>query len=163
MPLRSRCAAWPYCGQCTCSMSMEGDRCGECAKDPCVCLPQDGEQESSSPSLTRSSATVGHKRPMSQFVDDEAEEVDPSSGEEILAHSREYKRDFTKKLHCDESYSPEADLDAYFDEFGLSAESRIAMCRTYANYLTQKLRSSGRLGPPRPKGKPPVQKRLTWK
>jgi len=145
-------------------MSLDGDHCGICHRDPCECqegVPQDEEEEMVPPK------TPAGKRPLSasQYIDVDAEEVDgeqEQSDPEVLAHYGEYQRDFTKKLRCDERYSPEADLDAYFDEFGLSAESRIAMCRTYANYLTQKLRSSGRLGPPRPK-KVPMQKKLTWK
>lgn len=143
MPVCRRCLGhWPI--SCTCNMSNNED-----PDDPI------GEEEELPNELKRSHANI------SQFVDDEAEQVDSSQGdEEIIQHAGGYQRHFEKKLRCDERYSPEADLDAYFDEFGLSAESRIAMCRTYANYLTQKLRSSGRLGPPRPKG---VQKKLTWK
>jgi len=78
------------------------------------------------------------------------EEVDEDEGdEEILQHNKGYQAKFRKALLCDEEYRQEPDLDVYLGGFGLSAESRIAMCRTYANYLTQKLRSSGRLGPAR--------------
>ena len=129
-------------------MSLEDDHCGECGKDPCECVEQDEPK------------TPAGKRPLSasQYIDVDAEEDGEQFEEEdeILEHHISHQKQFAKKLHCDERYSPEADLDAYFDEFGLSAESRIAMCRTYANYLTQKLRSSGRLGPPR-------QKHLGWK
>lgn len=151
MPLCQRCLGhWPV--SCICWMSVEDDHCGECNKDPCVCLLE----EETPNELKRSHADI------SQFVDDEAEQIDSDQGdEEIVQHNGGYQRHFEKKLRCDERYSPEADLDAYFDEFGLSAESRIAMCRTYANYLTQKLRSSGRLGPARVKK--PVQKKLQWK
>jgi len=108
----------------------------------------DGEQDEEDP--IEESSPLSLKR-SNAFIEEEGDE-------EIVTHHKGYQRQFAKKLHCDERYSPEADLDAYFDEFGLSAESRIAMCRTYANYLTQKLRSSGRLGPPRPK----TQKKLGW-
>lgn len=140
-------------------MSLEDDHCGECGHDPCTCMPEQDEPK-----------TPAGKRPLSlsQYIDVDAEDIDgeqPHSDEgdlEMGNHLHGYQTSFEKKLHCDERYSPEADLDAYFDEFGLSAESRIAMCRTYANYLTQKLRSSGRLGPPRLK-KHATQKKLTWK
>jgi len=141
-------------------MSLEDDHCGECGHDPCTCMPEQDEPK-----------TPAGKRPLShsQYIDvdaEDGEQGDEDEEDEILAHHKGYQRKFAKSLHCDERYSPEADLDAYFDEFGLSAESRIAMCRTYANYLTQKLRSSGRLGPPRQKtlgSKPKFQKTLTWK
>jgi len=96
---------------------------------------------------------------VSPIEDHEVEEVQSDGDEELLAHNKSYQKRFKEALRCDESYSPEPDLDAYFDGFGLSAQSRIAMCRTYANYLTQKLRSSGRLGPPRQKG----TKGVSWK
>jgi len=131
-------------------MSLADDHCGECNHDPCTCVgPLDEEPIPNK--LKRSYASVG-----SQFIDDEAddevEEVEDDEGDvEIVNHNRGYQRHFQKALRCDESYSPEPDLDAYFAGCGLSAQQRIAMCRTYANYLTQKLRSSGKLAPPRPK------------
>ena len=129
-------------------MSLDNDHCGECGADPCICLePDQDEIEESSPrELQRS--TAGVKRPLFSESQPPSEE----EGElEILDHHQRMQTNFKRALHCDESYSPEPDLDAYFDEFGLSAQSRIAMCRTYANYLTQKLRSSGKLGPARQK------------
>ncbi|ANN22662.1 hypothetical protein [Circular ssDNA virus sp.] len=143
-------------------MSLDGDHCGECGSDPCSCVVQDEPK------------TPAGKRPLSasQYIDVDAEDgsqpesIEGEEEDEVLEHHKGYHKTFEKKLRCDERYSPEADLDAYFDEFGLSAESRIAMCRTYANYLTQKLRSSGRLGPARPKKlgqKTDTQRRLTWK
>jgi len=143
-------------------MSLEDDHCGECQKDPCVCILS-AEQDAPK--------TPAGKRPLSQsqYIDVDGEDGEQCSDEgddEVLNHLQGYRKDFETKLRTDERYSPEPDLDAYFDAFGLSAESRIAMCRTYANYLTQKLRSSGRLGPPRQKtlgGKPKFQKKLSWK
>jgi len=99
---------------------------------------EDPIEESSPPSLKRSAAFI------------EQEDI---GDEEVLEHSKGYQRHFQKALLCSERYSPEPDLDVYFDDFGLSAQQRIAMCRTYANYLTQKLRSSGKLAAPRPKKK----------
>lgn len=137
-------------------MSLMDDHCGECGCDPCVCHApeQDEEEVEESPPRELVRANAGVKRPLfaSQFVDDEAAEGEDGE-DEIIEHHRGFQREFQKRLHCDEVYSNEPDLDAYFGEFGLSAQSRIAMCRTYANYLTQKLRSSGKLGPARPKKK----------
>lgn len=108
------------------------------------------EEEAAPFELKRS--RVGVKEPMSQQVQDEDD-----GDEEIIETSRKYQKAFKEKLRTDERYKPEPDLDAFFDGFGLSEESRIAMCRTYANYLTQKLRSSGRLGPARVR---PTSKKL---
>lgn len=153
MPVCQRCKHWPLC---TC-MSVADDHCGECGLDPCVCHIPASDDEDVPNELVRS--TAGVKRPLYSESQPPSEEEE---GElEILDHHQRMQTNFKRALHCDESYSPEPDLDAYFDEFGLSAESRIAMCRTYANYLTQKLRSSGRLGPPRPKAT--GQKKLGWK
>lgn len=110
------------------------------------------EEEAAPFELKRS--RVGVKEPMSQQVQ---EDVEDDGDEEIIETSRKYQKAFKEKLRTDERYKPEPDLDAFFDGFGLSEESRIAMCRTYANYLTQKLRSSGRLGPARVR---PTSKKL---
>lgn len=142
-------------------MSLDhNSKCGECGRDPCMCHAfADPEQDSDPEEIADEAAPfdlkrsrVGVKEPMSQMVED----VDDGD-EEIIETSRKYQKVFKEKLRTDERYKPEPDLDAFFDEFGLSAESRIAMCRTYANYLTQKLRSSGRIGPPRAR---PTNKKL---
>lgn len=129
------------------NMSVADDHCGECDQDPCICLVVPSSEEPIS--LKRSHASLGQRR----FVDDEAliadpeEEIIESDGEdeELLKHNKKYQARFKEALHCDERYSPEPDLDAYFDDYHLSAHQRIAMCRTYANYLTQKLRASGKM------------------
>ncbi len=147
MPVCTRCLSYPLC---TC-MSLAGDHCGECGDDPCSCIVQDEPHAEKSPlSLKRSNAFIATS-PVSD--DNIIEEVEDSGDEEILMTHKKYQKHFKEALHCDESYSPEPDLDAYFDDYRLSAQQRIAMCRTYANYLTQKLRASGKLGQPRPKKK----------
>lgn len=47
----------------------------------------------------------------------------------------------------------EPDLDEYFDQFGLTDQERIGMCRTYANYLAQKVRTRLPRTPKAPKAK----------
>jgi len=138
-------------------MSLDNDHCGECAQDPCVCVgPLDLHEDTPKPNpLKRSYANVGQPRDpvfeSSQMEDDEDPlvEEDDDGDAELLSHHRGYQKKFKQALICSESYSPEPDLDAYFDVFHLSAQQKIAMCRTYANYLTQKLRSSGKLAPAR--------------
>lgn len=120
-----RCWVFPYCG---CKMSLEGDHCGECGMDPCECVVQDSPV-----------GMKGEKRPYFTIDGDE----------EIVEHNKGYQAAFKRALMCDEEYDQDPDLGIYFGTFNLSPEQQIAMCRTYANYLTQKLRSSGRLGPAR--------------
>lgn len=100
-----------------------------------VLSEQDDEEV---PELQRSYAMKGPRY---------GEEID----DEILDHNEKYQLKFKRSLECEEEYEPEPDLDTYFDEFHLTQTQRIAMCRTYANYLTQKLRSTGRLQQPRQK------------
>lgn len=135
-------------------MSLEGSRCGECQEDPCrckdrcpSCLLYMCACEEEEP--TERKVTWAAKRPLSESqYFEEVDEVEEMEGdEEILEHREKDVKRFREALVCEEDYEP--DLDVYFAEFNLSAQQRIAMCRTYANYLTQKLRSSGKLGPPR--------------
>lgn len=124
-------------------MSLNEDHCGECDQDPCVCVVQDKKH-----------ITWAAKRPLtqSQYYEESNSDVQGEieffeENEEILEHRAKDVKRFRDALVCDEEYPRVPDLDVYFAEFHLSAQQRIAMCRTYANYLTQKLRSSGQLGP----------------
>lgn len=136
-------------------MSLADDHCGECGMDPCVCHQPEQDEVEESPPRELLRTNQGAKRPLfaSQFIDDEAIEEEDDGEAEILDHHQRMQTNFKRALHCAEKYEPEPDLDTYFAAFDMSAQSRIAMCRTYANYLTQKLRSSGKLGPARPKKK----------
>jgi len=61
---------------------------------------------------------------------------------EVMEAHREYQDGFRKRLHCEEEYEPEVcDLSTYFGGFGLTEYQQISMCRTYANYLTQKMKA----------------------
>lgn len=61
---------------------------------------------------------------------------------EVMQASREYHESFGKRLRCEEEYEPEVcDLSTYFGGFGLTEYQQISMCRTYANYLTQKMKA----------------------
>jgi len=100
---------------------------------------------------------VGGKAPMSydQYYEDEEggspdnaidcdeEEID----DEIIEHDRKNKESFKRALYCEEDYYAEPDLHGYFSQFpGMEDFTIIAMCRTYANYLAQKLKSRGGVG-----------------
>lgn len=102
--------------------------------------------------------TAAGKRPMRvELLDEEEdleEEEEPEQDEEIMEHAGRYKREFSRSLLCTENYADfykEPDLRTYFSEFDLTPHQQIAMCRTYANYLTQQLRASGRMAPARAK------------
>jgi len=71
--------------------------------------------------------------------EEEMEEVD----EEIVEHDRGQKREFQTRMICGEEYEnhDEPDLAEYFDQFDLDETQVIAVCRTYANYLAQRVRS----------------------
>lgn len=71
--------------------------------------------------------------------DDDEDKVD----EEIIAHDKEYKADYAKRLRCEEEYENDQtpDLASYFATFNLPNFSVIAICRTYANYLAQQDRT----------------------
>lgn len=75
-------------------------------------------------------------------IEEEEDEVD----EEIMEHNEVYRKDYAKRLRCDEEYcdgyeAHTPDLASYFAPFGLPNFSVIAICRTYANYLAQQERS----------------------
>lgn len=77
---------------------------------------------------------------------EEDEQEEEAVDEEILEHNKEYKRDYAKRLRCDEDYcegfeAHTPDLASYFAPFGLPNFSVIAICRTYANYLAQQERT----------------------
>jgi len=61
--------------------------------------------------------------------------------EEIMETDRKYKSGFKRSLRCKEHYG-EPDLTAYFAQWPDMEEfAQIAMCRTFANYLAQKMRA----------------------
>jgi hypothetical protein len=68
--------------------------------------------------------------------DDEVEIVD----EEALDQSAPSTLKRTRRFEFDEGVE-QPDLAAYFEQFELTEQQQIAMCRTYANYLSQKVRS----------------------
>jgi len=78
--------------------------------------------------------------------EDQLDEMDEGD-EEILTRSRNYKREFDSSLRCEEEYADfNPDLAVYFAQYDLTEQQQIAMCRTYANYLSQKVRSRLRSG-----------------
>lgn len=99
-------------------------------------------------------STPAGKAPRGWVADEEEED------EEILEAAKHAQENLNKVLQCDENYEDIVpDLGVYFSKFDLSEQQQIAMCRTYANYLTQKLRASGAIGGPRKKIKVlPVKK-----
>lgn len=133
--------------------------CDECGYSPCVC--KNKGQDDVPNKLQRSYArihidlvddednpsiwqTPAGKRPISlaQELVEEDEGAEVNEEDEIIEHERKFKRAFTDALKCDEDYnSIHPDLAQYFSEFALSEQQQIAMCRTYANYLAQRLRS----------------------
>lgn len=81
-----------------------------------------------------------------QEAEDDVMEDDDAPDEEIIEHDRKHKREFAQALRCDEEYQP--DLHGYFSQFPHVEDfTVIAMCRTYANYLAQKLRARSGPGP----------------
>lgn len=131
-------------------MAAQEQHCSECGRDPCECYSQQDEDidnakhyEQEEPNtLKRSAAFLGQPRDP-EYVEEISNS--PVEDEEVLEHNARYQKRFKQALLCSESYSQEPDLDVYFDDFHLSAQQRIAICRTYANYLTQKLRASGKM------------------
>jgi len=75
---------------------------------------------------------------------DDMEDAD----EEIIENDKRYKADFKRSLQCDEKYDQAVlagpDLNDYFSHFDLTEFQVIAMCRTYANYLAQKARTTAK-------------------
>jgi len=137
--------------KCPIHMAAIEQECTECGRTPCACddgAPQDEEEREESPvsPLKRSYAYIGGQ-PRDPDADDVVEPIDED--EEVLDHAKDYHKKFKQALLCSESYSHDPDLEVYFDDFHLSAQQRIAICRTYANYLTQKLRASGKMAPAR--------------
>lgn len=124
--------------------------CKECDSMMCVCRgPLDDMVEESPPrTLKRSYAARGQPRFPSEEDEDPINE-DDFEDEEVVQNNANYQKKFKQTLLCSEQYNHEPDLRAYFEEFGLSAQQQIAICRTWANYLTQKLRSSGKMAAPR--------------
>lgn len=128
-------------------MAAKDTKCDVCGEDPCGCGDQDDDcgeyhvygAQKEPASLKRSNAFIESSQPPSE------EDIDMDSDPEVLAHNDNYQKKFKQALLCSEQYNQEPDLDVYFDDFHLSAQQRIAICRTYANYLTQKLRASGKM------------------
>lgn len=75
-------------------------------------------------------------------IEDEDEQPE---WDEVMEHAKEYRKDYAKRLRCDEEYEGSnahtPDLASYFAQFELPNFSVIAICRTYANYLAQQERS----------------------
>jgi len=111
---------------------------------------------------------------LSQFIDDEADVEDcegggcsfcglvncrcaydidaqgESDGEQPLSIEEEEHPNPSKRgskacpIHLEEE-GDDPDLAAYFDQYQLTEQQQIAMCRTYANYLSQKVRSTAKM------------------
>lgn len=83
----------------------------------------------------------------------EQEEDESSSSSVIGSPSDSPKMSHAGKRPISFDHEEErADLAAYFEEFDLTEQQQIAMCRTYANYLSQKVRA-GLRGPAK-RGRP---------
>lgn len=116
-------------------MSLNEDHCGECEKDPCVCVEQDDEDD-----VSPSQNKAWGKRTLIDMVDDEDDpHIYQSAAGKTPAHMRRFIDD-----ECEEEVE-EPDLQYYFEQYELTKQQQIAMCRTYANYLAQQLRSSGKM------------------
>jgi len=86
--------------------------------------------------------------------DDDLLEEEEEGDEEIITRGRGFKRDLDRSLRCEEEYDDgNPDLAAYFEQYNLTEQQQIAMCRTYANYLSQKVRSRLRGDKPSKRGK----------
>lgn len=131
---------WEYQQQS--ALDDENGRCPRCnmGETDCVC-PE-------SPELPRELVRA-EKRPMgapewqepaSQPLSDEDELQD--ADEEILGSAAAYRKYFEDQMRCNEEYeAPEhPDLEGYLAQFNLSPFQEIAVCRTYANYLSQRYR-----------------------
>jgi len=103
----------------------------------------DMAEDSDAPIISRGPAG---KAPVSSAVD----MYDLCGDEEIIENDNNYKREFQEAMQCDEDYvdlsAPEQydepDLESYFAPFNhLDDTQVIAICRTYANYLAQKVRA----------------------
>lgn len=97
------------------------------------------------PAVTRRRIAV--KRPASssnvrRMLDLEAEEDGSDLDQEIGKHHRKYLKEFAHALLCKEAYEGKPDLETYFCHFDIADHVKIALCRTYANYLAQKIRSA---------------------
>jgi len=98
---------------------------------------------------------VGFKAPMSSLL------IQEEGDEEIMAHDRKTCAEFLASLICDEKYTaPRAvpNLAEYFTGFQLDLAQQVAICRTYANYLTQQLRASAAGVEKTPKKKAPIKR-----
>jgi len=132
-------------------------------------------ENSDEPKITRG---AGGKAPahLSQFIGSEAEEIDDGicswcqlincvcaydidapaeeedqlegeQGSEEISPPRSLKRSVADLSGIDE-FGENPDLAEYFEQYKLTEQQQIAMCRTYANYLSQKVRSRMRVNVP---------------
>lgn len=86
--------------------------------------------------------TQGYESVLGSDDDEGAEDVDEDADPEILENHKEYAADFLKRMRCEEGIEPEEpDLQEYFAQWDLDETQVIAICRTYANYLAQRVRS----------------------
>lgn len=123
----------------------------------------DMEQNSDEPVIVRGAAGKAPAS-LSQFIDDEANEceglncafcglvscrcaydIDAQEDDENVEEIEEDLDSATirkrnSRFEYDEGMI-QPDLAAYFEQFELTEQQQIAMCRTYANYLSQKVRS----------------------
>jgi len=95
---------------------------------------EDGKEMQSSDSSSVS-PLAGKKKPFNPQIWPPVE-----SDDEILDQDRKYKLDFARNLRCEEELEEVPDLAGYLGVFGLTEFQQIALCRTYANYLSQRSR-----------------------
>lgn len=122
-------------------------------------------EDSDEPKIVRGAAGKAPAS-LSQMIDDEAQEcegfacafcglvncrcaydVDAQEDEQEEIPDEELEEEsapITNKRNARFDYEEgeeEPDLAAYFEQFTMTEQQQIAICRTYANYLAQKLRS----------------------
>lgn len=106
--------------------------------------PQDDEQAPSYEVFDDVQIT-GRKQPVGFHIDMVDDEDKPRIT--MGAAKRRITKRKSEDIYCDEAFEDKPDLGAYFGLFDLSDQQEIAICRTYANYLTSALRASGRIPP----------------
>lgn len=118
------------------------------------------EENSDEPVIVRGAAGKAPAS-LSQMIDDEADcegsacafcgllscrcayDIDAQEDDELVEEVEDDSattRKRNSRFEYDEGVE-EPDLAAYFEQFELTEQQQIAMCRTYANYLSQKVRS----------------------
>lgn len=119
------------------NMSIDEDHCGECGNDPCNCgeLAQDEEIVESPPWDNKGSQ---RKRTIIDLEEDSDEpKIYAGAAGKAPAHLSQSVDWYGVET------GDEPDLLSYFEQFGLTKQQEIAICRTYANYLAQQLRATG--------------------